>query len=566
MKHILTFCLLAGIFAFSAQARWTKQTLSLVPGWNTIYLELQPDQPACSNIFAGLPVESVWAWNKTFSSVQFIQDPITILPKQPEWLTWFPASHPQSFLNSMSTLRGAQAYIVKIADDAPPVSLTVSGRPVLPRKSWYPNSFNLVGFYIDPQAKPSFKNFLAPDKALRNQPVFALQPEGHWSQVTDLSATLIDPGKAYWIKCSGPSEYTGPLSINNVFQDGVDFDEFRTEAAVIIKNHASSPRTLSFRRLAPDASPDALPVPLSYWNADFERRRFMWDSLPETLSRPFDASEQWTLRLVVRRADMPSSEATALFQSLIEITDGAGSRLVLPLSAKTLSASSADGSSPLPRSGLWVGRVLLDKVSQVNISDTPAPTPAPLAFRLIIHQDSSGTARLLQHVTIMKNVSGGTTNLVLVTNDKLLSQFGGTDPTADDERVGQRFSSVVFGFDQPLTLTYNQGTRTLSRSVSIGYNDALNPFKHLYHPDHNNLDNYQTPLPEGVQSFDVSRNLSMIISTNIVDGASAAAWGDTVTGGTYKEKLQGLHHKPLYVQGSFILQFVAAIDDLYSGQ
>ena len=251
------------------------------------------------------------------------------------------------------------------------------------------------------------------------------------------------------------------------------------------------------------------------------------------------------------------------YRSIITITDGEGTRLRIPVSAKPLPNAAILASVALPRDGLWVGRVKLDKVSQVNVSDTPAPTPSPMLFRLIIHQDSNGTVRLLQHVTVMQKASGSETNIILVTNDALIPQLGGDQATPDEQRLGRRFSSVAFGFDRARTLSYSPAARTLSDSITIGYNDPVNPFKHLYHPDHNNLENYETLLPEGVHSFDVTRAITMQFSTNIIEGASAATWGDTVAGGTYKEALKGLHHKPIYVQGTFLLNHVTDIPSLY---
>ena len=78
--------------AFSAPAfgQLATQTVTLEPGWNSVFLEVQPDPKECDTVFDGMPVESVWAWNRHFSSVQFIQDLNTLVPEQPEWLTYFP--------------------------------------------------------------------------------------------------------------------------------------------------------------------------------------------------------------------------------------------------------------------------------------------------------------------------------------------------------------------------------------------------------------------------------------------------------------------------------------------
>jgi hypothetical protein len=547
-------------------AQWAEQSITLNPGWNAVFLEIQPGNSSCDAVFAGIPVESVWSWNRKFTSIQFIKDPDTLTSRQSEWFTWYPTNHPQAFLKTLYGMQGGKAFLIKLTDDASPAALTVRGRPVIPTYRWYPNSFNLAGFFVDPDNQPTFKKYFSSSHAFNNQAVYSLNQDGHWVQISDLSTAQIEPGKAYWIKCNGHSDFAGPLSLVNVFGEGLSFDSYLLNKEIRIKNNSGSSKTVKIRSVpitVGSAESRPLTVPLAYWNADPAKRRFMWDPLPEELSSTLDTSRELKLSLVVRRPNMTDPDGT--YRSIIEITDGEGSRLRIPVSAKPLPRAANVASMPLPRFGLWVGQVKLDKVSQVNTSDIPAPTPSPMLFRLIVHQDSNGTARLLQHVTVMQKADGDETNMVLVTNDALIPQFGGGQQTPDDQRLGQRFSSVVFGFDQPRSLAYSPAALTLTDSITIGYNDPLNPFKHLYHPDHNNLENYETKLPEGVQSFDVTRSVTMKFSTNIVAGASASSWGDTVAGGTYKETLKGLHHKPIYVQGTFLLNHVTDIPVLYDG-
>jgi len=118
---------------------------------------------------------------------------------------------------------------------------------------------------------------------------------------------------------------------------------------------------------------------------------------------------------------------------------------------------------------------------------------------------------------------------------------------------------------KPEIMSYSQSDKNLSADVFIGYNDPLNPFKHLYHPDHNNLENYEKILPEGVESFNVTRNVKLDFSAEPIEGASATAWGDTVVGGTYSESIDGLYHKTLNVSGKFELNQVSDAAELYTG-
>ena len=59
---LLIIALLAG--TWSSFGQWTTQTISLQPGWNAVFLEIQPEPSESDAVFAGLPVESVWRWNR----------------------------------------------------------------------------------------------------------------------------------------------------------------------------------------------------------------------------------------------------------------------------------------------------------------------------------------------------------------------------------------------------------------------------------------------------------------------------------------------------------------------
>src|SRR5688500_12137045 len=74
----------------AVNAQWTSQAIHLKPGWNAIFLEVQPEPRECDALLQDLPIQSVWCWNRSFDSVQFIQDPETLVPGQPDWLLWVP--------------------------------------------------------------------------------------------------------------------------------------------------------------------------------------------------------------------------------------------------------------------------------------------------------------------------------------------------------------------------------------------------------------------------------------------------------------------------------------------
>src|SRR5215472_14471432 len=102
-----------GLWATVASAQWATQTLSLRAGWTAVFLEVQPNPADCDTVFSGLPVESVWAWNSRFSTVQYISDPNSLLPGQPDWLTWVPAGSTNRVSANLFNLQGGRAYLIK---------------------------------------------------------------------------------------------------------------------------------------------------------------------------------------------------------------------------------------------------------------------------------------------------------------------------------------------------------------------------------------------------------------------------------------------------------------------
>ena len=85
LKQIFISVSALGLVLGASHAQTTTQSLNMKPGWNAIYLEVQPEPSDCDTVFGDLPVESVWFWNGRYSSVQFIQDADELEPGGPTW-------------------------------------------------------------------------------------------------------------------------------------------------------------------------------------------------------------------------------------------------------------------------------------------------------------------------------------------------------------------------------------------------------------------------------------------------------------------------------------------------
>lgn len=186
----------------------------------------------------------------------------------------------------------------------------------------------------------------------------------------------------------------------------------------------------------------------------------------------------------------------------------------------------------------------------------PPPLPAGSAtarrppLRVILHVDDAGTASLLSQVFTGKLVDG---SAGICTTEAGLSQA--------DKATASRFVAAHLPLDRVL----NSGAgsvgpgQTLVRTVTIPFDDNVNPFVHRYHPDHDNKNARGQPLGAGVESPNIKRTLKFEFTSAPPPGISSGGWGSTSIGGYYTEVIQGLHKKDLTVSGTFVLRRASEI-------
>lgn len=227
--------------------------------------------------------------------------------------------------------------------------------------------------------------------------------------------------------------------------------------------------------------------------------------------------------------------------------------------------------------GLWVGSAVVDQVNQPAIAPgTLMPAAKSFPYRLILHVDTNNTTRLLQRVVAVLTPTGGlvtnavtgvvTTNgtTMLLSDESLVPAQLQTYPNATVRRI----SSVNFLLMAPQVMNGQFGsTGQLTCTLQVPYDDPVSPFVHAYAPLHDNLqvqNGVTTKLPEGVESFSVTRNLTLVFSAQDPVTPGNPNWGISEIGGTLQEVLGGLY-QPLFngaaqsiqVSGSFRLQKVS---------
>jgi len=579
-------CLLIALLLLitpSALGQWLTQRVALQPGWNAVHLEVKPEPGGCEQVFAGQPVQSVWKWNRRFSTIQFTVDPDTLLPESPDWLVWLPPSDPRAFLSRLGALQANQAYLIKVAPNAAPFTLTIKGRIVPPRIEWFPNGLNLVGFPVHPNNPPTFAEFfkftpeIDTSRGYANE-LYRLDTRGIGQRIVQPARDRMQRGVAYWIGCTQAPTRLSALHVTPGSPDGLDFGSLFTRKEYTVKNtHPTESRTVRLRQRASEIPPLAGgfpelagPVPLAYL-ARNASNLWAWGEFPEAgLSRTLAPGDEWRLWLGVRRRDFAPYVAQgtngATYQSLLEITDGAESLLVrvpvvarkpAAMGAALLSGVSGEPAAHHEDEGLWVGSATLD---EVNVPAYPSAdmqgTPAAASFRLLVHVDAYGQARLLQRVVLAW--------------DPTLTDAPHTNGTyavyADDRAVPteatdvKRIDSVAFPVMAPVALSGSL-SNALTGTVTVAFDAPTNPFLHRYHPMHDNKNWDFESYTNAVETRTIARNLTLTFDA-VTNTSASPYYGVDQLSGVYQETLTGLRAQPVLVRGAFSLERISRINQL----
>lgn len=308
------------LFVFtSGSMASTTQTITLRPGWNAVYLEVQPDERAPATVFRDLPVESVWTWFDRTSSVEFIRDPAEGLWAQPGWSV-YAKSPEKSALTNLYAIFANRAYLIKLGGRQN-VTWTVTGTPATDKTLWTADSFNLVGFHVNTANLPTFADFFSSSPSHAGQPVYRLSPQGVWELVANPAATTIKSGDAYWVYCNGSSTYQAPMNVQ-IMGSELNFGTTTDMNAVTITNNSTAARIATIRF---QPSVDWFTHQLFNATTGFNEYPKL-----DTWTLQLYAGQQTNIWMAVRRELLTSN----LSQGNLEITDDVGSRFLIPVSVE----------------------------------------------------------------------------------------------------------------------------------------------------------------------------------------------------------------------------------------
>lgn len=565
-------CLLVPVIAGAAT---TEQTIELRPGWNAIHVELQPDNDAIEQVFAGLPVASVWRWLPDERPVAFIQDPDEDLLTIDGWYGYFPSHRPESILTNLFTVNANQAYLVRLLGDQPR-ELTIEGRPVLRDQSWRPDDFQFTGFHVEAGNEPTFANWFAGSEAHESGPIFRLDGDGEWVEVAQPALETIRSGEAYWVYTDGRSSYQGPMPLSLEFGNRIDFNRSLSQETILLNNRSGLNNQVRIRKLPADA-----PVPLALERHDEVTREVFWPTLEEETVLPVEVDSGEIITLGVNRAGLFTPEAT----QILEFTNGLGARRLVHVGVQSLAPSDdavqlAQASTPMskgrqktqntrttdPRyAGLWVGVAAVDSVSMAQQGGViPVPVETEFPLRIMMHVDAAGNVRLLNEVILMWEEGEEVPDednpdftrietpgrFVLLTDDSLIPDYTGVVERGG-EAAGNRISTAAYDFpgnELDLSGSFGPGGAVFG-TIVLDPEFATNPFMHRFHPDHDNLDAQYLSFEQ--EAYEVTRELELFFAEEDPENFDRPEWGDEELAGTYTEAISGLHRSTIFISGIF---------------
>jgi hypothetical protein len=581
--------LVAWLSGASVLGQHVRERFTLTSGWNAIHLESQPVSNRVSVVFSDPNIESIWYWNRRDMGPDLLASLNKAVAEPDEWLVFNKVPGSGGKVRNLVDVDGGSAYLVKVREGATAV-VDFTGIPARPRTDWVPGAFNLVGFNLLPASSHTFGTLLAGSSAHSKVSIYELFPDGRWRRIASPDTTLVARNRSYWIETRGSSRHPGPFRLDGEQGSTVTFASDLPDVGVILTPVSSGVSELMVSLSTPAIRSGYQPLTFLRFRDLGASNFWEWVNLPTgsqysvnlttNLSRP--------LRVTVDKARLLESVAKIPegFGGVITVSDPRGFFVQLPVAVDLNNVSAVVARSSLAKTrtglpldptkiGLWVGQVIVSNVSQANhanvsLRTNPVPSGGQFTMKMILHYDEQGQLRLLNSAALFFNPTNSgnklSSGLLIVTDDFRRTTPGlrGIIPRGDGF-AARRFSAPAFGGVPPLPLALTGGFRsgTARSSWVMDYNHRLNPFVHLYHPDHDNKpEDRDELLPSGMESYTIQRDILLEFADKDPFPEEVPGWGDYRIGGKYREIILGLHREPIHANGIFSLQRLSQTERL----
>lgn len=540
--------------AASLNAQWKTETYVLHAGWNGLYLHGDASYATPAELFATYPaVTQVWRWNPNPDQVQYSTSPAVPDATSSEWTIW---KRDDPAEQQLSKMIGQSSYLVYCTGEpGSTVSVAITQKAQPPAATWLLTGANFMGFPAAPgSATTTFANYFASFPAAITAPAKIYKyvggelGPGNPVEVTALANERLDRTTAYWFQAATVGNFTGLVEYELPSTAGLAFGRTGMVVTVGVMNRSNAAVTLTISTAPSEPAPTGQvaisgAVPLTRRVLDSTSGAYTETPLTGSFTVSIPANGRLDLSFGLDRSQLTGS-SNDLYASLLRLKDSAGlTDVYLPVTAQTATPA-----------GLWIGEANVTSVVSTVAGSPGATTARAFPLRLILHVDGTGTTRILSQAFVGNLATAGHAPGVC-------THEGGLWP--DTKADALRLVSSQMPLDRVIAATgaFAIG-HTLTYTISLPFDDVTNPFVHEYHPDHDNRDPRGLPLAAGVESYTITRTVTLTFTASPPDGSTVNGWGTTVYGGTYTETITGLNRQPLTVSGGFGLRRVTESADL----
>jgi len=394
------------------------------------------------------------------------------------------------------------------------------------------------------------------------------------------------------------------LRVTLDFGDGMDFRTAVTELGLGLRNLAAG-ANVTVRDLS---APAQNPLSVAVTQGD---GTLTWPAWTLPWIRALGTGASAVERIAVRREAMIADA----YETVLEITDSKGSRLLVPVAAARVGVPAARsavaarraglaGAAPAAvteaatHAGLWVGTASIQAISEAHsgplttnvalgftiqletnvvsrivttnripnglsrtsVSMTPTPTGSEFHLRLLLHVDAAGQTRLLKEVIQMWK-PGTTTNDV--DGVAVVDQPGQEVLVTDDSKIGQ-FAGVTARDGVPVgrrlsTAAFDFADNELPLAGNFAIGGTVRGTNTMSATFARNPFRHKYH-PDHGKGHDIKR----IIQLQFVAPPAnpPPGYGERLVDGLYLETINGLHRTNIVVGGTFRLKRVTTTAEL----
>ena len=553
LSFACVFPLVAG-----AVAPYTTQSLSLVQGWNAVYVEVAPDATA-DDLFADWPVDHVGLYDPAsfLATRQFGADWDSeglTGSSMALWKRGFPEA------SSLSRVPAGSVLVTYCTNESH--SVTIRGVPAAPRTTWHVSGtnavYNFFGFSTTQQTDISAYLEGSPCEGVKSRAYYRIVGDNLDAGPGPLEVrtwnSKVSDGDVLLLPSDDLSDWSGVLFVSPM--NGIDFGQNGVKATLTVRNDGKSPRTVSVAlEQAANAAElqlsGTLPLCLHVRDADVARTNAAWSAALSgygpVAKKELAPDETWRLEFGLDRTAFSSLVKGLSFGALLRITEDGDShaKVVVPLAGETSGVVVPDAALPV---GLWVADVQFDHVLAPG-STVGTETGGAAKLRLPIHIDANGKVRLLQRVVTAGEIAADGTYTYRL--------YAGSAVVPTTATMVTRISAVCLPTETPVIEAAGESDSVIAFSFAVAADGATSILRHPLHPQHDGLRwDFSTPAPSGddfqnykgdvkPETFSVGNRIEMSFGLN----GGEAAWNPEDTkSGTCRWTFSGLMR-----QGNIVL-------------